>query len=137
MTDGPWLIDKSALVRLARSTEADEWTGRIDRGLVRITSMTLLEVGFSGRTATDVTSLRSVPPLSSMPMEYLTPAIEDRAIAVQALLASRGQHRAPSIPDLLIAATAELAGLVVLHDDKDYDLIDDVTGQPVERLESA
>ena len=137
MTDGPWLIDKSALVRLARSTEADEWTGRIDRGLVRITSMTLLEVGYSGRTATDVTSLRSVPPLSSMPVEYLTPVIEDRAIAVQAMLASRGQHRAPSIPDLLIAATAELAGLVVLHDDKDFDLIAAVTGQPVERLESA
>ena len=137
MTDGPWLIDKSALVRLARSTEADEWTGRIDRGLVRITSMTLLEVGFSGRTATDVTSLRSVPPLSSMPVEYLTPAIEDRAIAVQALLASRGQHRAPSIPDLLIAATAELAGLVVLHDDKDFDLIADITRQPVQRLDAA
>ena len=45
MTDGPWLIDKSALVRLARSTEAAEWTGRIDRGLVRITAMMLLEVG--------------------------------------------------------------------------------------------
>ena len=107
MTNGPRLIDKSALVRLTRSSQAAAWTGGIDCGLARITSVTL------------------------------TPAIEDRAIAVQALLASRGQHRAPSIPDLLIAATAELAGLVVLHDDKDYDLIDDVTGQPVERLESA
>jgi len=45
---------------------------------------------------------------------YLTPAIEDRAVDVQLLLADRGQHRAPSIPDLLIAATAERAGLVVL-----------------------
>ncbi|MEA2716011.1 MAG: hypothetical protein QOI99_328 [Actinomycetota bacterium] len=69
-----------------------------------------------------------------MPVEYLTPAIEDRALAVQAALADRGQHRAPSIPDLLIAATAELAQLTVLHFDQDYQLIADVTGQPVERL---
>lgn len=69
-----------------------------------------------------------------MPVEYFTPAIEDRAIAVQAILAERGQHRAPSIPDLLIAAVAELAQLTVLHVDKDFELIAEVTGQPVERL---
>jgi predicted nucleic acid-binding protein len=50
-----------------------------------------------------------------MPVEYLTPAIEDRAVEVQAALADRGLHRAPSVPDLVIAATAELAGLTVLH----------------------
>ena len=50
------------------------------------------------------------------------------------MLADRGQHRAPSIPDLIIAATAELAGLTVLHLDKDFDLIAAVTGQPIERL---
>jgi len=72
--------------------------------------------------------------LSSMPVEYLTPAIEDRAVEVLTLLADRGQHRAPSIPDLIIAATAELAGLTVLHLDKDFEVIADVTGQPVERL---
>jgi predicted nucleic acid-binding protein len=69
-----------------------------------------------------------------MPVEYLTPAIEDRAVEVLGLLADRGQHRAPSIPDLLIAATAELAGLTVLHCDKDYDLIADVTGQAMQWL---
>ena len=69
-----------------------------------------------------------------MPLEYMTPAIEDRAVAVQAALADRGQHRAPSIPDLLNAAIAEFAQLTVLHVDQDYELIADVTGQPVERL---
>lgn len=69
-----------------------------------------------------------------MPVEYLTPAIEDRSVAVQVALADRGQHRAPSIPDLLIAATAEIQQLTVLHVDKDYDLIAELTGQPVERL---
>ena len=69
-----------------------------------------------------------------MPVEYLTPGIEDRAVAVQLALADLGQHRAPSIPDLLIAATAEFAGLTVLHLDKDFELIAGITGQPVERL---
>ncbi|MGB3054545.1 MAG: PIN domain-containing protein, partial [Acidimicrobiales bacterium] len=74
------------------------------------------------------------PPLSEMPVEYLTPAIEDRAVEVQLALAERGLHRAPSIPDLLIAATAELAGLTVLHVDKDFELIAEVTDQPQQRL---
>jgi predicted nucleic acid-binding protein len=69
-----------------------------------------------------------------MPVEYLTPAIEDRSVEVLTLLADRGRHRAPSVPDLIIAATAELAGLTVLHLGKDFDVIAEITGQPVERL---
>jgi hypothetical protein len=69
-----------------------------------------------------------------MPVEYLTPAIEDRAVSVQTSLADRGHHRAPSVPDLLIAATAELADLTVLHVDKDFELIADLTGQALDRL---
>jgi hypothetical protein len=38
------------------------------------------------------------------------------------------------IPDLLIAATAELTGLTVLHLDKDFELISELTGQNCERL---
>lgn len=129
-----WLIDKSALVRLARSPDAEEWASRIQRGLVRISTVTRLEVGYSARSADDSRRAASRPPLSAMPIEYLTPTIEDRAVEVQVALADRGQHRAPSIPDLLIAATAELAQLTVLHFDKDYELIADITGQPVERL---
>jgi predicted nucleic acid-binding protein len=49
-------------------------------------------------------------------------------------LADRGKHRAPSLPDLIIAATAELAGLTVLHLDEDFDLIAEITCQPMERL---
>jgi predicted nucleic acid-binding protein len=62
--------------------------------------------------------------------------MEDRALEVQLLLADIGKHRGPSIPDLVIAATAELVGLTVLHVDKDFDLISEVTGQPMERLDS-
>lgn len=132
-----WLIDKSALVRLAASPDAGQWAGRIERGLVRITTVTRLETGYSARSGPDLRAGLQQPPLSSMPVEYLTPAIEDRAVEVLALLADRGQHRAPSIPDLIIAATAELAGLTVLHLDKDFDIIAQITGQPMERLTAA
>jgi predicted nucleic acid-binding protein len=129
-----WLIDKSALVRLASSPDAEEWASRIERGLVRISTMTRLEVGFSARSVSDLRAVLGQPPLQSMPVEYLTPAMEDRAVEVQIALAGRGLHRAPSIPDLLIAAAAELGRLTVLHVDKDFDLIAELTGQPVERL---
>ena len=129
-----WLVDKSALLRLGHSPDADDWAERIEQGLLRIATVTRLEVGYSARSGQDARTMFARPPLSMMPVEYMTPAIEDRAVEVQLLLAGQGQHRTPSIPDLVIAATAELAGLTVLHLDKDFDLIAGITGQPVERL---
>jgi predicted nucleic acid-binding protein len=69
-----------------------------------------------------------------MPVQYATPVAEDRAVEVLRLLAARGHHRGPSIPDLMIAALAETAGLTVLHHDKHFDLVSEITGQPVEHL---
>lgn len=129
-----WLIDKSAFNRLTASLDAAEWVNRANRGLIRISTVTRLEIGFSARSATQLRADLTRPPLSLLPVEYVRPAIEDRVVEVQALLADRGQHRAPSIPDLLIGATAELSNLTVLHLDKDFDLIAAITGQPVERL---
>lgn len=131
-----WLIDKSALVRLGSSRDVHDWASRIERGLVHISTVTRLEVGYSARSAGEARAAVRNPPLAHMPVEYLTPAIEDRAVEVQLRLADQGQHRAPSIPDLLIAATAELAGLTVLYVDKDFGLIATVTGQPLERLDA-
>ena len=54
-----WLIDMSALVRLAASPDAGEWAARIERGLVRITTVTRLDTGYSARSG-------QRPPLSSM-----------------------------------------------------------------------
>jgi predicted nucleic acid-binding protein len=132
-----WLIDKSALVRLSESLDASEWISRIDRGLVRIATVTILEVGFSARSADDLRAKLRRPPVAAMPIENATPRIETRAIEVQESLAGLGHHRAPSVPDLIIAAIAELAGLVVLHVDKDFELIAGVTQQPTERLRLA
>lgn len=61
----------------------------------------------------------------------LTEHVFERALDVQGDLSKSGRHRIP-IPDLLIAAAAEQAGLTVLHYDSDYDTIAEVTGQPVE-----
>jgi predicted nucleic acid-binding protein len=134
VTARPWLIDKSALVRLGDCHDRALWAERIERGLVHVTSLTLLEAGFSARSAEDMGQVLDRPPVARMPIEYLTPAAENRAVEVLRSLAGRGQHRAPSIPDLLIAAVAEAGRLTVLHVDKDFELIAEVTGQAVERL---
>jgi hypothetical protein len=61
-------------------------------------------------------------------------AVLDRAVEVQDRLAEQSQHRGAKVADLLIAAAAEAADLVILHYDHDFDLIAKVTGQPTEWL---
>lgn len=129
-----WLIDKSAYARLAVSAHPEEWASRIERGLVRIAVVTVLEIGYSARSADDWTSSIKMPPLAQMPQEHTSPQAEERVVALQGLLAQRGNHRAPSVPDLIVSAIAETAGLSVLHVDKDFELIASITGQPLERL---
>lgn len=69
---------------------------------------------------------------SAWPFVPMDQAMLDRAVEVQDALADRSQQRGAKIADLLIAATAEAASLVVLHYDRDFDVIADVTGQPTE-----
>jgi hypothetical protein len=59
-----------------------------------------------------------------------------RAVDVMHALAERGplHHRQVPILDLLVAAAGELAGLPVLHYDRDFELIAEVTGQPVRAI---
>lgn len=131
-----WLVDKSAYVRMqtGRALKMTEWNARIERGLLHLSAVTRLQLGFSARSGAVGREAFDLPPLALMPTVHLAPAMEDRAFEVQMLLADRGLHRAPSIPDLLIAATAEKAGLTVLAVDKGFDLIAEITGQPVETL---
>lgn len=81
MSADTWLIDKSALVRLSASDGDEGWNRRIERGLVHIAIVTLLEVGYSARSAGEHAVALSTPPVALMPLEYLTPAAEDRAQA--------------------------------------------------------
>jgi predicted nucleic acid-binding protein len=59
-----------------------------------------------------------------------------RAADVLELLAEAGplHHRRVPLPDLLIAAAAEIAELPVLHYDRHFELIAEVTGQPLRAL---
>jgi predicted nucleic acid-binding protein len=59
----------------------------------------------------------------------LGPAVFRRAKQVQQELAARGQHRGPGIPDLVIAACAEIHDAVIVHYDRDFDTIATVTAQ--------
>ncbi|GFZ91093.1 PIN domain-containing protein [Nesterenkonia alkaliphila] len=121
-------------MRLGQSSDAQVWVDRIDRGLVWIATDSLLELGYSARSKSDWDSELEAPPLKNMPVELISPRAERRAVEVQGELMVRSHHRAVKVPDLLVAATAETAGMIVLHVDKDFDLIADVTGQAVERL---
>jgi predicted nucleic acid-binding protein len=67
--------------------------------------------------------------LSLLGRLYVDRAAEDQVIEIMRLLAVRGQHRAPSIADLLVAAVARNHNAVVLHYDKDFELIAGATGQ--------
>ena len=58
----------------------------------------------------------------------------DRAADVMEALAERGLHRAVRVQDLLIAAAAESAEVPVLHSDRRFELIAEVTGQPMRAL---
>ena len=90
-----------------------------------------LEVLFSARDAAEHAQIRRDRRLGYAQVA-ITQADFDRAIEVQGLLAERGHHRAVPIPDLLIAAVAERAGLVVLHYDRDYERVAAVSAQPHE-----
>jgi hypothetical protein len=52
---------------------------------VRIAVVTRLEVGYSARSGPDLRAALRRNPLASIPIEYQTPTIEDRAIEVQTL----------------------------------------------------
>lgn len=129
-----WLIDKSAYQRLVDSPDVDLWLERLQRGLLRVAAVTILQIGFSARGPQEWRRVRQVPPLSVMPQVLMSASTESRAIDVQGKLAAQAQHRGPGVPDLLIAAIAEEHSLTVLHVDRDFELIAEVTGQPVERL---
>ena len=75
-----WLIDTSALASLARSPDAVEWAVRIERGRVRICTVTRLEVGYAAKTGADLRT--AAHPLHRRRSSTKPPAIEDRAVAV-------------------------------------------------------
>jgi hypothetical protein len=125
-----YLGDTSALARLPRPPVAARLQPLLEAGLVARCTATDLEAGFSSTGPAAHTAMRATR--ATWPFVPMDQAVLSRAVAVQDALAVTGRHRGAKIADLLIAAAAEAAGLVVLHYDRDFDLIAEITGQPVE-----
>lgn len=124
-----YLGDKSALSRLHHDDVLHRVSALYLSGQIATCAIVDLEVLYSARTRDDYEEI--LLDRSLLPQISCGDAAMERALDVQHQLAQRGQHRRP-VNDLVIAAVAELAGLTVLHYDADFDLIAEVTGQPVE-----
>ena len=121
-----YLADKSALARMPNAAVRARLEPLLVDGMVATCGIIDLEIGFSARSAAVHRDIRRER--RSLPRARIDDDVLDRALEVQGLLADRGQHRLP-IPDLVIAAAAESAGLTVLHYDADFERIADLTGQ--------
>lgn len=127
--DPHYLLDTSVLARGKKPAIQPQLKPLIDDGLVARCAATDLEAGVMARNGDEHRAMERER--SSWLVVEIDRSVRERAWQVQEMLADRGQHRGVKSFDLLIAAAAELANLVVLHYDRDYDRIADVTGQTV------
>jgi predicted nucleic acid-binding protein len=123
-----YLIDKSALARYPKPVVRAVIDALHNAGLLAVCGAVELEVLHSARSKADAERIRD----EMRGFDWLPTPDEawDRALDVQTLLMNEGNWKALSVSDLIIAATAERHGAVVLHYDGDYDMIASVTGQP-------
>jgi predicted nucleic acid-binding protein len=124
------LADTSAWHRSARAEE--RWLELLETGVLAICTPVALELLFSASSRSGYEQLASE--LAHLPTLPLDRRAESLAFSTQAALAARGQHRGATPIDLLIAAVAEVHDAILLHDDRHFDVIARVTGQPTEWL---
>ncbi|WP_393081029.1 PIN domain nuclease [Streptomyces sp. LN704] len=132
MSAAQFLIDTSALARFMRGdAEQYGWDQAAAAGLIATCPLTELEFFYSARSAKDrsqgVDDMRLL--FSWVPVDDRA---YDRAREVQDALTLRGRHRSAGAVDLVVAATAELQGLTLLHRDRDFECIAAVTGQALQ-----
>jgi predicted nucleic acid-binding protein len=130
MTPAQFLVDTSALVRLLRKGEVrSRWQPQITAGVIGLCPITELELLYSARSKAEREEW-----LELLNAAFTWVGVPDRvyvrAAEVQAAMTARGTHRSAGAVDLLLAATAELNGLTLVHYDHDFDEIVKVTGQP-------
>ena len=121
------MLDTSALARRQKPAIATLLDHLIDSGLVACCIASDLEAGVMARNRREFRKLRDER--ASWLVVEIGHEVAARARAVQGRLVAKGQHRGVRSFDLLIAAAAETAGLTVLHYDRDFDRIAEVTGQ--------
>ena len=124
------LADNSAWARLESPALADarrtEIAAMIEEGEIAVCAPFLLEAGWSARGGADHDEL--LADLLRLPYLAIDADVEAAALEAQRDLAQRGHHRSASPADLLIAACAHLNGVGVLHYDRDYDRLVELTG---------
>lgn len=122
-----YLADTSVFARLSKPAVAAAFAPLAAEGRVGLCAPVAFELGFSARNHADYLALTER--LGSFATVPVTDADQQRALEVQEALSARGQHRALSLVDALVAATAEVRGLEVLHYDADFELVAELTGQ--------
>ena len=125
-----YLIDKSAFARLPLPTVRDRLAPLLTDGKVAVTGIGMIEILYSAQNNEHFEENRNL--LSFMPRVEVSERIVDRALDVQELMVRNGTHRAVGVPDLVLAACAEMHGLTLLHYDSDFDLIAAVSKQSTE-----
>jgi len=124
-----FLADKSALARQDTRPEVREVVEPLLlAGEIAICGIVELELLFSATGRDNYRDLAKA--LGGVPKVDIDEQCFKRALEVQGMLAERSQHRAVPLPDLLVAACAERAGLAILHYDADFERISEMTGQP-------
>jgi predicted nucleic acid-binding protein len=125
------LADTSALARLHRPPVAAVLSPLIEAGLVATCGVIEFELAWATRTGAEFDLVRAD---REEGYEWLATHDEDwhRALDVQAALWHGGRIRAVGFPDLLVAAVAEREHVTLLHYDGDYDLVAEVTRQPMQ-----
>ena len=123
------LVDKSALARAPHPVVGERLHRLGESGMLVTCSIVDLEVLYSARSREDYDDIADE--LAGFERIPIDETVMGRARAIQRSLAMIGQHRLP-IPDLIIAAAAEVGGATVLHYDRDFERIAAVTGQPHE-----
>ncbi|MEU8586506.1 PIN domain-containing protein [Streptomyces sp. NPDC048664] len=118
-----YVIDTSAVHRFFQDPGLyPTWRSVIARGEVGIIPLIEFEICYSAQKAGDRVKL--IGSLAKL-FEYLTPGPEvyDTARSMQEALTAKGAHRCCSPVDLVLAATAHVEDLAVLHVDKDYETV--------------
>lgn len=126
------LPDTSVWARRHRAEVAGPLADAIEANAVALIEPIVLELLTSARSASDLARLAHA--YGGVRRITLNRRVMRRAREIQAGLARRGQHRGPSVVDLLAAAAGELAGAEVWHCDRHFEQIAALTGQPVRRL---
>jgi predicted nucleic acid-binding protein len=127
---GLYLIDKSALARWPQPVVAERLDELSDLGLLAVCAPVEIEMLYSARS--DREAARIADGLRWFDLLPIPDETWDRAKEVQRAAVGKGFHRALSMADLLISATAERHDRIVLHYDGDFDMITSLTGQRTE-----